>query len=172
MKDFCCSACVCFFSCSLSFAVDTWWWLVKSSIKYYLPGIMGIYQNYFRYAFLSKYFSSQIFFFCCSVLLFQHWVLGCCWFAVVCWDFFVLVCFLVDWGFVCVFLFVWGVFIWFFFLIFLCIPFFFFICYCMVDVAFGLFCLCVHYKFLINKSCRAVNQNKYLGSGFLFERGL
>lgn len=50
--------------------------------------------------------------------------------------------------------------------------FFFFICYCMVDVAFGLFCLCVHYKFLINKSCRAVNQNKYLGSGFLFERGL
>lgn len=48
----------------------------------------------------------------------------------------------------------------------------FFIYCCMVDVAFGLFCLCVHYKFLTNKSQRAVNQNKYLGLGFLFERGL
>lgn len=78
--------------------------------------------------------------------------------------------FLVGWSFVCFFVCVGGFYL--FVLIFLCIPFFLFICCCMVDVAFGLFCLCVHYKFLINKSCRAVNQNKYLGSGFLFERGL
>lgn len=77
---------------------------------------------------------------------------------------------LVGWGFVCGFLFVCGWFSW-FFLIFLLHSFFFFIYYCMVDVAFGLFCLCVHYEFFI-MSQRAVNQSKYLGLGLLFERGL
>lgn len=47
-----------------------------------------------------------------------------------------------------------------------------FFLYCMVGVGFGLFCLHVHYKSLINKLCRPVNQSKYLGSEFLFGRGL
>lgn len=61
----------------LRFVVDIQW-LVKSAIIEYLPEVMEICQNYFGYVFLSKYFSGQIIFFCCSVLLCQHWVLGCC----------------------------------------------------------------------------------------------
>lgn len=60
----------------------------------------------------------------------------------------------------------------FFFFFFLNFPFAFQFYYCIVDVTFSLFCLCVHYKFLTNKSQRVVNQNKYLGLGFLFEKGL